>query len=148
MAEFDRRYREMRDIWGDYNRRQEFEHELINRKTTWLLTTQTIIFAAYGITLRGKSRPDGADEFREVVAWSGLLIALIMLFGVFFLMRSKWRSWKDYADVFSPFHRLKPPRPYDQGLQWGVSTKNTVLTLAPELCLPLVFIGAWSVLLI
>jgi hypothetical protein len=39
MEDCDRNYKETRDILGDYNHRQEFEHELLNRKTTWMLTT-------------------------------------------------------------------------------------------------------------
>jgi hypothetical protein len=46
MNQPDAKYQGMRDIWNDYNHRQEFEHELIDRKTTWLLTTQAILFAA------------------------------------------------------------------------------------------------------
>ena len=38
-------------MWQDQNHRQEFEHDLLNRKTTWGLTGQTILFAAYGVTL-------------------------------------------------------------------------------------------------
>jgi hypothetical protein len=45
MAEAESRYQESRDIWNDYNATQKFEHELIHRKTTWWLSTQTILFA-------------------------------------------------------------------------------------------------------
>jgi len=38
MGQVGERYPERRDIWNDYNHRQEFEHDLINRKTTWWLT--------------------------------------------------------------------------------------------------------------
>jgi hypothetical protein len=143
----DPQYQEKRDIWDDYNSRQQFEHELINRKTTWLLTTQSIIFAAYGIAFRSKSKPQAADEFRDAVAWSGFFIAAIVLFGVLFLINSKRRSWKDY-EVFFRDHAPKPPKPFDDGgLQWGVRTWNTRLTLLPEVLLPVVFIVAWLVLI-
>jgi hypothetical protein len=31
--------------------RLRFEHELINRRLTWLLSSQSILFAAYGVAL-------------------------------------------------------------------------------------------------
>jgi hypothetical protein len=46
---------EYRDIWDDHNHSQEFEHNLINRKTTWSLTAQTLLFAAYGVVFGIKS---------------------------------------------------------------------------------------------
>ena len=61
------RYKEARDVWEDSQHRQEFEHDLINRKTTWSLTGQTILFAAYGVTLRSDFA-DKANYFRNAVA--------------------------------------------------------------------------------
>ena len=42
------RYRQS-DLYKDYMNRLDFEHELINRRVTWLLTSQSILFAIYGI---------------------------------------------------------------------------------------------------
>jgi hypothetical protein len=143
------RYQEMRDIWSDYSHRQEFEHELLNRKTLWLLTTETIIFAAYGLTFQRARTAQGVNEFRNVLEWSGLLIALVGLFGVLFLIRSKARSWRTYEAFYARPDAPKPPRPLDEeSLQWGVTTGNTRLTLAPEIAIPLLFIGAWCVLIV
>ena len=60
--------------------RERFEHELINRRLTWLLTSQTILFAAYGVAL--PSGPNVADIFLKVTAISGTLIAGLILLGV------------------------------------------------------------------
>src|SRR5438034_11452294 len=68
---------EYRDIWCDHNHQQEFEHELINRKTTWSLTAQTILFTAYGLVL-GIDSPEVSKKFRYVVAGSGLALAVLM----------------------------------------------------------------------
>src|SRR5438034_10742862 len=62
---------EYRDIWCDHNHQQEFEHELINRKTTWSLTAQTILFTAYGLVL-GIDIPEVSKKFRAGVAGLGL----------------------------------------------------------------------------
>jgi hypothetical protein len=140
-------YREMRDIWTDYNTHQAFEHELINRKTTWLLATQTLLFAAYGVTFASASVGARIDEFRLVIAYSGLSIALIVLVGVIALIRSKFRSWKAYRAFYLDSKTVAPPRPLDTGpLEWGVLTRNTLVTLLPDVLLPLVFVVAWSAL--
>lgn len=42
----------IRRAWLDHRDQQQFEHQLIDRKTTWLLSTQAILFAAYGVTFQ------------------------------------------------------------------------------------------------
>jgi hypothetical protein len=139
-----------RTVFKDFNDRQTFEHDLINRKTTWLLTTQSILFTAYGVTFRTALTPEGLETFRRVLAISALAIALIMFFGVFALIGSKWRSWKTYRAWFARKDTPNLPEPFgpDDELQWGVETRNTKLALAPEVVLPLVFIAAWLSLLL
>jgi hypothetical protein len=141
-------YKEMRDIWNDHNHRQEFEHDLINRQTTWLLTTQSILFAAYGFTFRSEGTPEGLDTFRRAVALSGLLIGVIVLIGVSALIMSKWFSWRDYKRFFVPSETLNLPGPLKgKKLKWGIRTINTGVTLLPELLFPLLFIGVWWTLI-
>ena len=136
---------ENRSIWQDYNDRQAFEHDLINRKTTWWMTAQALLFAAYGLTLRAEVAPD-AIRFRQVVAASGIAFAVITLVGVVAVIGSKVMSWREYAAYFSGDAR--PPRPLDRGrLQWGVRTWNTWITLAPDVLQPIVLGVAWIVLL-
>jgi hypothetical protein len=146
----DNEYGEMRDIWSDYNRRQEFEHDLINRKTTWLLTAETILFAAYGVSFGEATADDfrSAAKFRDAVAWSGLLIAVIMLIGVVSVINSKRMSWRLYRGFFKESGSSNLPRPLDRRpLAWGVHTGNNLLTLVPDFVLPIVIIGAWGYLL-
>jgi len=148
MTPSDYRYRESRDVWQDHNHRQEIEHDLINRKTTWGLTGQTILFAAYGVTLGtlGNGSFDKANDFRKVVALAGLLIAAITFCGVLAIINSKRLSWKQYRE----YYKIKSlPAPLGKKpLQWGVNTQNTYLTLAPDALLPLIFGGAWLCLLL
>jgi hypothetical protein len=129
MARAGERYQESRDIWDDYNDRQKFEHELINRKTTWWLTTQTILFAAYGVTFDKQPVGDAA-VFRRLIAWVGLLVAVVTLLGVLAVMRSKRRSWLLYKDFYRKSAWCSLPRPLDdRPLEWGVLTTNTRWTL-------------------
>ena len=38
----------------NYDERQKFEHELIDRKLNWMLTSQTILFAALALIFEGR----------------------------------------------------------------------------------------------
>jgi len=148
MTQTPDQYQERRDVWKDCNHRQEFEHDLINRKTTWWLTSQTILFAAYGVTLRS-DLVDEVNEFRKVVALSGLAVAVVMLIGVLALISSKHTSFRDYRKFYSAFPKEFPlPRPLNErSHQWGVRTWNTYITLAPDVSLPVIFAVAWLCLL-
>lgn len=91
--------------------------------------------------------PDEVNRFRAVVALSGLLIALLILFGVFCLIRSKWLSWQQYKCFFGGARATDLPGPLrGESLPWGVDTPNTKLTMVPEAVLPIVFILAWGFL--
>jgi hypothetical protein len=144
--------RKAREIWCDHQSQQVFEHELINRKTTWLLTTQSILFVAYAASFQGAD-PEGSgpdrSELRMVVAGLGLGIAFIVLIGVVGLIRSKYLSWQKYEEAFEPFGPARLPGPLaHKRLQWGVDTRTTFVTLAPDVALPAAFILAWLALLV
>lgn len=136
-----------RQIWRDYEDRQEFEHTLIDRKTTWMLTTESILFAAFGLSFQSDQN---VMAFRLVISSAAALFALTSWFGVARLVRSKEESWKIYEAYFIKHHDEVPlPGPLcEKTLQWGVETKNTRLTLLPDKVLPWIFVLAWSFLLI
>jgi hypothetical protein len=136
------RYKESRDVWLDSYDRQKFEHDLINRKTSWSLTGQSILFAAYGLTLSSDS-VDKSNDFHRVVALAGFLIAVLTLIDVVALVHSKRMSWRQYRDFYRT-HKLPLPKPLDEKEhQWGVNTKNTWFTLTLDMGLPVIFAGAW-----
>jgi hypothetical protein len=142
----DDQYKRSRDVWEDSNHRQEFEHDLINRKTTWSLTGQTILFAAYGVTLRSDVADNG-KHFREVVAYSGLLVAAATFVGLVFIIISKYLSWRQYRRFYTS-KELPLPRPLNEKPhKWGVNTLSTIVTLVPEIGLPIVFFVAWLYLI-
>jgi hypothetical protein len=134
------------NIWDDYNSRQRFEHELLDRKTTWGMTGQSILFAAYGVTL-GK-RTDEPASFRTVIAYAGVAIAVSGLIGAAFLIRSKYKSWEQYRDFFSDRENPLPGPFEDKELPWGFSRVNTFFTLFPDIALPVVFALAWTALIL
>jgi len=159
MTQTDDSYKKSRDVWDDWNHRQEFEHDLINRKTSWLLTGQTILFAAYGVTLssnvadksvaKNNSVAENIYEFRRAVAYAGLLVAAATLIGIVGLIISKVISFLEYRRFYNPkCPKLLLPGPLvGKKLQWGVNTFNTCLTLVPDVLLPIIFALAWLYLL-
>jgi len=151
-------YQESRDIWKDYNDNQKFEHDLINRKTTWSLTIQGLLFAAYGVTLNiqfGKDAagfwtPPGSDSimgFRTIIALLGSMVAIVTLVGVAAVINSKRLSRIKYMKFYCNFREYSLPKPHKNPLQWGVSTCNTWFTLIPDLILPFSFAVAWGVIM-
>lgn len=112
-----------------FHERERFEHELINRRLTWLLTSQSVLFAAYGIGL-GSTRPHVADTFLKATAISGTLIAGLILIGVLAAILAKRTAWKEYK-------KIAP------NAQFGVRTWITYLAFAPDILLPIIFGLAW-----
>lgn len=116
---------------GDENfERLRFEHELINRRLTWLLSSQSILFAAYGIAL-GAANQEIAGFFLKVTAISGIVIAGLILLGVVAGILAKRTVWKD-----------------SKKKQFGVRTWITYMALIPDTLLPTVFIVAWLSILL
>jgi hypothetical protein len=148
MTQTPDRYRESRDVWKDCNHRQEFEHDLINHQASWSLTGQTILFAAYGLSLRSDF-VDESNEFRKVIAISGFAISVVIFVGVLALINSKRILWLDYRHLYSHLAKeVRLPRPADERPhQWGVRTVNTLFTLLPDVLLPVIFALAWLFLL-
>lgn len=137
-----------RVAWEIYNGRQEFEHDLINRKISWFLTTQSIMFAAYGLTIKEAPDREEAEIFRCVVAWVGLLLGVITVFGVGAVINSKWRSFHAYRS-FCKMEKIKPMEPHGASeAKWGLGTLNTLVSLAPDILTPVLFIAGWGYLIL
>ena len=103
--------------------RLEFEHELINRRLTWLLSTQSLLFAAYGLAIT----PDNPEKvFLEVTPIAGIAVSGMIFIGVLCGVFAKWHAWQD-----------------SEQKEFGVRTWITVLAFLPDLMLPVVFAFAW-----
>jgi len=105
----------------------QFEHELIHRRLTWLLTSETILFAAYGVAL-GK-----APWFLEIVAIVGLAISAAVFVGIVASLLAKIHIWLDFRNV--PGNEKEP---------FWVRTWITFMGFAPDLALPIVFAVVWT----
>ena len=114
--------------------RLKCEHELLNQRITWLLTSQTILFAAYGFTLTKDNIL--AMNFQTVIAASGMTAAILMLIGILAGLHAKRAVWRDYQVDYNPRQK------------WGVRTGATWAGLVPDVFTPVVFISAWMAVLI
>jgi hypothetical protein len=106
----------------EYRDRLGFEHELINRRLTWLLTSQTILFAAAGLALGEKSDKLKVEPFIKVVAISGAVIASLILVGIVAAILAKIPVWNDYR---SQEGRKNEP--------FGARTEITFVAFLPDI---------------
>jgi hypothetical protein len=133
-------------LYKEYLERQKFEHELINRHVTWLLTSQTILFAAYGLGL--SSDRIIPKDFLCVVAYSGLVSSFLLFIGISANVMAKGCSWRDYMVIKDEFDGPSIPASLNKLREnWGVRTPITWIALLPDVCLPILFFVAWAYLL-
>lgn len=116
---------------NEYLERKHYEHELINRRLTWLLTSQSLLFAAYGLVF-ASNKFEGQDltKLTHIIALVGSVIAGIILLGIVAAIIASCYLWLDVQRT-NPGERL------------GVRGFTTLLGWIPDLLLPLVFIIAW-----
>jgi hypothetical protein len=107
---------------------QAFEHELINRRLTWLLTSQSIFFAALAIVLDKKLENDPRIFFINTISALGFFISIFILVAVCMGIRAKYLNYKKF------------PRT----IQWGVNTTVTKIALFPDVLMPVAFAIAWA----
>lgn len=115
---------------------------MINRKITWLLTSQTILFAALGLTLRTPSL-----QFVQIIAAVGLFISITIGAGLVSNLRAKWLVYTD----FNAFNEELPGKPHPRWgvrkgtnrVEWGVRTSVTVWGVIADLSIPIIFVAAW-----
>jgi hypothetical protein len=116
----------------EYSTRMQFEHELINRRLTWLLASEAILFAAYGAALEKQA------SFLKIVAIVGLAASAAVLAGIVASLLAKVFTWLDYRRGPEPGRSREP---------FWVRTWITCIGFVPDLALPVVFAWAWWKLL-
>ncbi len=116
-----------------YDKQLSTEHELINRKLTWLLSSQSILFAALALVISMDLKLP--QQFSKVIAILGILISSLIWVGVVMSIVAKVLIWKDYNK--EPLNNV--------GL--GVRNWITFIALIPDFFMPLAFVFAWWYLL-
>lgn len=120
----------------EYEKHKEdlaFEHGLINRRLTWLLSSQSILFAALAIVLDKESISDRLTLFFNVIPLLGMLISSLIFIGVVMGVMAKVTTNIDYNRGRQEAEK-KP---------LGVRTWITSIALAPDILMPVVFVFAW-----
>jgi hypothetical protein len=139
-----------RRIFDDYVRGIDYQHDLIDRKITWLLTSQTILFAALAFTAADTS----STKLVYVIASTGLAICVTTFVGVFTNGLAKRRVYEDYRDYEAEIcreikriaNRDKSAGwrvPVTSALEFGVRTRLTKIGIRVNELIPIIFAGAW-----
>jgi hypothetical protein len=119
----------------EYSDSLKFEHELINRRLTWLLTSETILFAGYGLAI-DKAGTAEAAKILPVIAGAGISIAAFILLGVCAAATAKYCAWQDFRKASGKKQE-----------QFGTRTWITSVGFVADFALPVIFIFAWCRLL-
>jgi hypothetical protein len=84
-----------------------------------------------------------SSDLRNTIAAAGAAMAVLTFIGILALVRSKYLSWKLHEAFFDNCAEKEDrlPRPLTR-LDWGVRTRNTMITLSPDLMLPVIFVAA------
>src|ERR1700716_677265 len=114
-----------------FTERERFEHELINRRLTWLLTSQSLLFAAFGVALRAEKLTEFTKVFLRATTLTGISIAAFIWIGVVAGIFAKVTAWRDYK------------RDHDAKAQLCLRNWITYSALAPDVFMPIVFALAW-----
>lgn len=125
------------ELKKNYKNRLSFEHELINRRLTWLLTSQSILFAALGLVY-GSQDPVSLNTLKQAICLLGFLISTFIWIGVSMGISAKYLVWKDFN---------KGKDKSDQ-VPWGVRTPITTTALVPDFFMPPTFATTWLYLLV
>ena len=123
-----------------------FVHEdaLINQRLTWLLASQTLLFAAYGLTLGSPhTNKVTIETIASCISWLGFWVAFVLFIGIFAAAWAQRIIWVDSNTKPDGSRREKNDPLY---VQYGVREETTYLGLFTALILPLFFIATWCFL--
>ena len=112
-----------------YEMRLEFEHQLINRRLTWLLTSQSILFAALAFVLDKEDLTTQQQAFSSIIPVLGMSIAIAILIGIIMGIAAKIITWRDSKKEGAKY--------------FGVRTWITYTAFVPDVFMPVAFAVAW-----
>lgn len=124
------------DLEDERSARARWWHEdnLVNQRLTWLLQSQVLLFAGYGVLVRGEvsaSDPEKAVALIRALPVIGLLVGILIALGI----RAAW------------FAQEKLQESYGERIHLGVCEQTTQIGRLPAGYLPFVFIASWGWLL-
>ena len=122
--------RTMKPKDNDYNINKRInEAALINHRITWLIASQSILFAGYAILVSSsKFESQLIQDITQVFVFVGKSTALLIFVGIVAACLAVFFIWNDS-------HVQDPKR--------GLRICTTVAGLSPAVALPIVFFFAW-----
>ncbi len=126
------------DEYDRYCHQIDKEDGLIDQRVNWLLASQSILFAAVGISDGGS-----ANDIIKVIPFVGIGCSI----GIGFSILAAVRSIKRYREI------LQKKCPSDQDLLWCYpqlhrNPQNLLLGLISPIAVPTIFVLAWIVVLV
>jgi len=128
----------MIDKMENYEKRQAFEHDLINRRLTWLLSSQTILFAALALIVHNDVKEEYKTLFFKTISYLGIFISISIFISICMGIVAKYLNFRDEQK-----NQEKNPHKYDGPVQWGVRWYITAIALVPDIAMPVGFFAAW-----
>ena len=112
-----------------YDEHCKFEDQLIANRLSWLLTSESILFAGYGVILRG----DMTSKYQasRIFFIVGITVSILIFVGIL------------AAVLANVHHRRDLQKESDEKIRFGIRTYTTVTGWSVALLLPVVFIIAW-----
>ena len=121
----ERKY--VRELWTH-------EDHLINHRISWLGVTQALLFAAFGVVI-AKDQPGGIQPILSLFKWIvpivGFIASILIFIGV--------KGAIEAMEIIKVQHGMK---------ELGLSDRTTKMGWVCGIGIPLVFIAAWSVVLL
>ena len=115
-----------------YDEHCKFEDQLIANRLSWLLTSQSILFAGYGVILRGDITRTYQVSASRIFFIVGLTVSLLIFVGILAAVLANLHHKRD-------LHKEFP----DKKIHLGIRAYTTVTGWSVALLLPVVFIIAW-----
>ena len=128
----------LRDRKATYDSLGHHEDTLVNHRLTWLLASQTLLFAGFGAIVVAEGV---AIEAKQKLLWTlafiGITSSCIILIGLLGAIIASVHLWCDAN---------KEIEQSNQRLRLGVRWWTTLMGWCPPVVLPLIFVIAWVIL--
>src|SRR5256885_1056039 len=119
------------DEQKEFDEHCKFEDELINNRLTWLLASESLLFAGYGVILTS----DKVDPAKIKLWTAPFLVVGLALSGLIFL--------SILAAVFANVHNWRKLKKKKSTVSLGVYPPATIVAWIVTCLVPLAFAAGW-----
>jgi hypothetical protein len=127
------------DTQKAYDEHCEFEDQLINNRLTWLLASEALLFASFGLIMSSdKVGPEKIDNWTLIFFFVGLSLAGLTFVSIVAAV---------LANLVYFFKLKKKKKKYEE-LTLGVFPPSTVAAWIVACLIPLAFAAGWLLILI